>query len=42
VRDIEAERALVASNHGLIVRLEQKIEDTLARVWGEDESAAVA
>ena len=35
--EIESEQALVAANHELIVRFEKKIQDTLARVWGEDE-----
>ncbi|SEM01509.1 HsdM N-terminal domain-containing protein [Syntrophus gentianae] len=37
VAEIEAEQALVAANHELIVRFEKKIQTTLARVWGEDE-----
>ncbi len=32
--------ALVAANRELIARFEQKIQATLARVWGEEESAA--
>ncbi|MCK9989821.1 MAG: type I restriction enzyme M protein [Rugosibacter sp.] len=36
VAEIEAEQALVAANRELIVRFEQKIQATLARVWGED------
>ena len=39
VAEIEAEQALVAGNRELIVRFEKKIQATLARVWGEDESA---
>jgi restriction endonuclease S subunit len=39
VAEIEAEQALVAANRELIARFEKKIEATLARVWGEDESA---
>jgi len=39
VAEIEAEQALVAANHELIDRFEKKIQATLARVWGEDESA---
>ena len=35
VAGIEAEQALVASNRELITRFEQKIQATLARVWGE-------
>jgi restriction endonuclease S subunit len=37
--EIEAEQALVAANRELITRFEQKIQATLARVWGEDEPA---
>ena len=39
VAEIEAEQALVAANQELITRFEQKIQATLARVWGEDEFA---
>lgn len=39
--EIEAEQALVATNHELIVRFEKKIQATLARIWGEAESPAV-
>ena len=35
IDDIEAEQALVAANRELINRFEQKIQATLARVWGE-------
>ena len=35
VTEIEAEQALVAANRELIARFEQKIQATLARVWGE-------
>jgi type I restriction enzyme M protein len=35
VAEIEAEQALVAANRELITRLEQKIQATLARIWGE-------
>ena len=38
VAEIEAEQALVAANRELITRFEQKIQSTLARLWGEDES----
>ena len=38
VAEIEAEQALVAGNRELIARFEKKIQATLARVWGEDES----
>ncbi len=40
VAEIEAEQALVAANRELITRFEQKIQATLARVWGEEESPA--
>lgn len=36
--EIEAEQALVNANRELITRFEKKIQATLARVWGEDES----
>ncbi|MCB1960491.1 MAG: N-6 DNA methylase [Rhodocyclaceae bacterium] len=36
VAEIEAEQAIVAANRELIARFEQKIQATLARVWGED------
>ena len=36
VAEIEAEQALVAANRELIARFEQKIQATLARIWGED------
>jgi type I restriction enzyme M protein len=38
VAEIEAEQALVAANRELITRFQKKIQATLARVWGEDES----
>lgn len=34
--EIKAEQALVAANRELIARFEQKIQATLARVWGEE------
>jgi type I restriction enzyme S subunit len=40
VAEIEAEQALVAANRELIARFERKIQATLARVWGEQESEA--
>ena len=40
VADIEAEQALVAPNRELISRFELKIQATLARVWGEEETAS--
>jgi type I restriction enzyme M protein len=39
VAEIEAEQALVAANRELITRFEQKIQATLARIWGEDEKS---
>lgn len=39
VAEIEAEQALVAANRELITRFEQKIQATLARVWGEEAPA---
>jgi restriction endonuclease S subunit len=41
VAEIEAEQALVAANRELIARFEQKIQATLARIWGEEEPAAL-
>lgn len=38
VAEIEAEQALVSANRELIARFEKKIQATLARVWGEDET----
>jgi type I restriction enzyme S subunit len=40
VAEIEAEQALVAANRELITRFEQKIQTTLARVWGEESACA--
>jgi len=40
VAEIQAEQALVVSNRELVSRFEQKIQATLARVWGEDAPAA--
>ena len=37
VAEIEAEQALIAANRELITRFEQKIQATLARIWGADE-----
>ena len=37
--EMETEQALVGANRELIARFEQKIQATLARVWGEDEPA---
>ena len=39
VAEIKAEQSLVDANRELITRFEKKIQATLARVWGEDESA---
>jgi restriction endonuclease S subunit len=36
VAEIEAEQALVDANRELITRFEQKIQGTLARIWGEE------
>jgi len=38
VAEIEAEQALVAANRELITRFEQKIQTTLARIWGEEST----
>ena len=38
--EIEAEQTLVAANRELITRFEQKIQATLARIWGEEEETA--
>ena len=35
VAEIEAEQALVDSNHKLIERFEKKIQDAVGRVWRE-------
>jgi type I restriction enzyme S subunit len=40
VAEIEAEQALVAANRELITRFEQKIQATLARIWGEEGAAS--
>ncbi len=40
--EIEAEQALVAANREQISRFQQKIQTTLARIWGEDESTTTA
>jgi restriction endonuclease S subunit len=37
VAEIEAEQALVATNRELITRFEQKIQATLARIWGKED-----
>jgi restriction endonuclease S subunit len=41
VAEIEAEQALVAANRELITRFEQKIQATLARIWGEKPACPV-
>jgi type I restriction enzyme M protein len=38
VAEIEAEQALVAGNRELISRFEKKIQTTLARIWGEENT----
>ena len=40
VAELKAEQALVAANRELITRFEKKIQATLARVWGEEATAA--
>jgi restriction endonuclease S subunit len=40
VAEIEAEQALVDANRELIVRMEKKIQTTLARIWGEEPKPA--
>jgi len=37
VRQLEMERLLVDGNKQLIARMEQKIKDTIAQVWGEEK-----
>jgi len=41
VAEIEAEQALVAANRELLTRFEQKIQATLARIWGEAAACPV-
>ena len=36
VAEIKAEQVLVAANRELVTRFEQKIQATLARIWGEE------
>ena len=38
VTEIETEQALVAANRELILRFERKIQATLVRIWGEEET----
>jgi len=40
VAEIEAEQTLVNANREVVARFEQKIQATLARVWGEEAPAA--
>jgi type I restriction enzyme M protein len=40
VAELEAERALVEANRELAVRFEKKLQDALARIWGEPRSEA--
>jgi type I restriction enzyme M protein len=42
VAEIEAEQSLVAANRELIARFERKIQTTLARILGEEESITEA
>ena len=42
VAEIEAEQALVTANRELIKRMEQKIQTTLARIWGETPEVKVS
>ena len=39
VTEIEAEQVMVSANRELIIRFEQKIQATLARIWGEDSDS---
>jgi type I restriction enzyme M protein len=39
--EIQSEQALVNANRELIGRFEKKIQKTIARVWGEDESFTI-
>jgi type I restriction enzyme M protein len=40
VAEIEEEQALVTANRKLVAHFERKIQSTLARVWGEEETVA--
>ena len=42
VAEIEVEQALIAASRDLIVRFEKKIQDTLARIWGDAEPDTAA
>ena len=37
ISEIEAEQRLVSANKELIYRFEEKIKQTINRVWGEEE-----
>ncbi len=39
VAEIEAERALLEANRELIARMEAKIQDKLAEIWGESKTS---
>lgn len=39
---VEAEQAHVAANRELVIRLDHKIQATLARNWGEESSSAAS
>ncbi len=41
VAEVEAEQVLVAANRELIARFEQKIQATLARIWGQTKHEAI-
>ncbi|MCC6930953.1 MAG: N-6 DNA methylase [Gemmatimonadaceae bacterium] len=41
VAEIEAEQVLVAANRDLVARMEEKIQATLARIWGEEPERSV-
>lgn len=41
ISEIEGERNLVAAAGELVTRFEKKIQTTLARIWGEDETNSV-
>jgi restriction endonuclease S subunit len=41
VSEIEAEQALVTANRSLVAHFEKKIAATLARIWGDEELAAM-
>ena len=39
VAELEAEQTLVEANRGLVERFEKKIQATVGRVWGRNESS---